>query len=546
MTTPDIPVLIVGAGSVGLSLAGELGWRDIPCMLVEKAQSLNPHPRANAVANRTMEYYRRWGIDGRIAQTGIPSDMPGRYFWVSTLAGQKIHQIDLPPPARIQANATGGYASDEFSWSPYLKTITGQDEVERILLDHARSRPSVELHFQTELMTFEDRGDHVAAVLRDHRNGETREVTCRYLVACDGGRSPVRETLGQPMSGRAALARFVSIYFRSAQFLEAGNFGHGNIFFPLHRDYRGFILNWDGRETFTYHLILPEGADWQDVDPVETVRSVVGAPVDVELYAMQPWTAHALTADSYRPSDNIFLAGDAAHLFTPTGGFGMNTGVSDAIDLAWKLQAMLQGWGGDRLLDSYNTERQPVGRRNTSAAATSFDELFACMQHGDELDADTPAASALRDRLRDSLKQQEKLISSSGTLLGYRYEGSPIVVPDGTPEPDDHPRRYLPVVRPGHRAPHLWLEDGRALMDSFGPDFTLLVTDPALMAEAERLARALRDRCVPVDVVAQTAPAVAETYGRGLVLIRPDMMIAWRGDSVPGDAAGLIDRVTGA
>lgn len=544
--TPDTPILIVGGGSVGLSLAGELGWRGIPCMLVEKAEGLNQHPRANAVANRTMEYYRRWGIDTRIAETGIPSDMPGRYFWVSTLAGRKIHQIDLPPAATIRANATGGYASDEFSWSPYLKTITGQHEVERILLDHARSRPSVDLHFRTELTAFEDRGDHVAATLLDRDSGETRQVTCRYLIACDGGRSPVRETLGQGMSGRAALARFVSIYFRSAEFLDAGKFGHGNIFFPLHRDHRGFILNWDGKETFTYHLILPEGGDWEDVDPVGVVRAVVDAPVDVEVYSVQPWTAHALTADNYRPSENIFLAGDAAHLFTPTGGFGMNTGVSDAIDLAWKLQAMLQGWGGERLLDSYSAERQPIGVRNTGAAAGSFDELFSCMQHGDELDADTPEADSLRAELHASLKQQEKLISSSGTLLGYRYEGSPIIVPDGTPEPEDHPRRYLPVARPGHRAPHLWLEDGQALMDRFGRDFTLLVTDPALQPDAERLARAMRDRAVPVDIVTETAPALTDIYGRGLVLLRPDMMIAWRGDSLPDDPGVMIDRVTGA
>lgn len=544
--TPDIPILIVGGGSVGLSLAGELGWREVPCMLVERSEHLNPHPRANAVANRTMEYYRRWGIDETIANTGIPSDMPGRYFWVSTLAGHKIHQIDLPPAAKIKENARGGYASAEHSWSPYLKTITGQDEVEKILLDHAGAQPSVDLRFGVELTGFEDKGDHVVASLRDVQTGEQRKVTCRYLAACDGGRSPIRESFGRPMSGRAALARFVSIYFRSEGFLDAGKFGHGNIFFPLHRDHRGFILNWDGKATFTYHLILPENRDWSDIDPVATVRDVVKAPVDVEIYSVQPWNAHALTADDYRVSENIFLVGDAAHLFTPTGGFGMNTGVSDAIDLAWKLKARLDGWGGDTLLASYSAERQPVGVRNTTAAAGSFDELFACMQNGDELDADTAEGKALRADLHASLKEQEKLISSSGTLLGYRYEGSPIIQPDGSPEPEDHPRHYLPTARPGHRAPHVWLADGSALMDHFGKDFTLLATDPAALSAAERLKAAFDERGVPVKLLQVDERQVRDTYETGLVLIRPDMMVAWRGHDAPAHPTKLVERVTGA
>ena len=543
----DIPVLIVGAGSVGLSLAAELGYRGIGAMMIEKADVLNPHPRANAVANRTMEYFRRWGVDEAIASSGLPPDMPSRYLWVSSLFGQKVHQVDLPSLAKIRESVRGGYAAGEQSWSPYLKTTTGQNNVEEIILDYVQVCDAVSVHMQTELIAFEDKGDHVVCTLRDLTTGEDREITCRYLAACDGGRSPVREHFKVPLTGRAALSRFISVYFRAPDLIEHNKFGNANIYFPLHRDYRGFLLNWDGVQTFTYHLILKEGQDWEDVNPVDAIRAVARRPdMPVEIISTQPWTAHALTAENYRPSPNVFLAGDAAHLFTPTGGFGMNTGVSDAIDLAWKLQAALEGWAGPGLLDSYSTERQPIGVRNTSEAANCFDELFSVMQHGDEIDAEDAVGEKLRRELGISLKAQEKLIVSSGTLLGYRYEGSPIVVTDGSPAPEDHPRNYQPTARPGHRAPHVWLQDGSALMDHFGPGFTLLVCTDSGEDDASGLNDAADALGIPFCICRQADPAVRTAYEADFTLVRPDLMVAWRGDKLPADPEELFRTVTGS
>ena len=543
--TIDIPVLVVGAGSVGLSLAAELGYRGIGAMMIEKAADLNPHPRANAVANRTMEYFRRWGVDEAIASSGLPPDMPSRYFWVSSLFGHKIHQVDLPSLTKIRESVRGGYAAGEQSWSPYLKTTTGQNNVEEIILDFVKSRDSVSVHMQTELVSFEDKGDHVCCTLRDLTTGQDRYITCRYLAACDGGRSGVREHFKVPLQGRAALANFISVYFRAPDLIEHNKFGNANIYFPLHKDYRGFLLNWDGVETFTYHLILKDGQNWEDVDPVAAIRAVAGRDeMPVEIISTQPWTAHALTAEQYRPSPNVFLAGDAAHLFTPTGGFGMNTGVSDAIDLAWKLQAALEGWAGPGLLDSYSAERQPIGVRNTTEAANCFDELYSVMQNGDEIDTKNTAGEALRARLGASLKLQEKLIVSSGTLLGYRYSDSSVVVPDGTPEPEDHPRNYQPTARPGHRAPHVWLADGSALMDHFGAGFTLLVTNEA-DADTSGIESAARDAGVPLKVCRQPDPATRAAYEADFTLVRPDLMVAWRGNALPGDPGRTLNIVTG-
>lgn len=558
------PVVIVGGGSVGLSFAAELGWRGVECLVIEERPGLNDHPRANAVANRTMEYYRRWGIDQAITDAGIPPDLPAEYLWVTTLHGREIHRVSLPPfDQLLLTRQTGGYAEAEHNWSPYLKTITGQNEVEQVILDYVAEQKSVDLRFQWRLLDFDDSTTGRAEDNRDggERSGSTDEppISCRiehiptgrvetvsaeYLVGCDGGRSTVRRQLEIGYEGTSNLASFVSVYFHAPEMINRHPFGHGNIFFPLHRDHRGFLLTWDDDKTYTYHLILDEGQDWTDIDPVAAVTSVVGAEFEVTIHSVQPWDAHALVATTYSRG-HCFLAGDAAHLFSPTGGFGMNTGVSDAIDLAWKLQATLDGWGGANLLDSYDIERRPIGHRNTQEAADCFDHLFRVMQDGDELDGDGPGSEQLRADLKADIKEQEKLIASSGTLLGYRYEGSPIVVPDGTPEPPDDARKYLPVARPGHRAPHVWLDDGAALFDRLGPDFTLLVIGdepPAI----DGFSTAAADAGLPLHILRLTDSIVAEVYDAALVLIRPDMMIAWRSNEPPDDPDALIDTIRGA
>jgi len=542
---PSYPVVVVGGGSVGLSLAAELAWRGVECLVVERRDGLNPHPRANAVANRTMEYYRRWGVDDAITNAGIPPSLPAEYLWVTTLHGREIHRVSLPPfDELLLTRQSGGYAEAEHNWSPYLKTITGQDEVEQVILDYLAERPEADFRFEWQLVDFHDDGDQVTCRLEHLPSGRIETVTTSYLVGCDGGRSVVRRQLGIGYEGTSNLASFVSVYFRAPEMVERHPFGHGNIFFPLHRDHRGFLLTWDDDTTYTYHLILDEGQDWTEIDPVGVVTDLVGDEIAVEVHSVQPWDAHALVAERYHEG-RCFLAGDSAHLFSPTGGFGMNTGVSDAIELAWRLQAALDGWAGPDLLASYDVERRPIGHRNTLEAAECFHHLFRVMQNGDEIDDPGPAGEALRATLKADIKDQEKLIASSGTLLGYRYEGSPIVVPDGTPEPPDDPRRYAPVARPGHRAPHVWLDDGSALFDRFSPGFTLLRigSEPPMVESIEQAAAAVG---MPLTVLDLHDVTVAEVYDAPLVLIRPDMMIAWRSQEAPTDPAALIDAVRGA
>ena len=540
----EVSVLISGGGSVGLSLAAELGWRNIDCMVVEQAAGLNNHPRANAVANRTMEYYRRWGIDKAITEAGIPPDHPADYYWVSSLHGRQLHRISLPPFKKIrEVKDTGGYVKEEHTWSPYLKTITGQNEVEETILNYIDTLSNINMNFNYSLESFEQDTLGVTSKVKNIKSGVIEEVRSKYLIACDGGKSMVREKLNIGLSGRADMAKFVSIYFKAPDFMKCHKFGSANIFFPLHKDYAGFLLNWDGGTTFTYHLMLKPGQLWNEVNTKKSIEEVLGQTTDIEILSVQPWTAHALVADKYHDK-RIIMAGDAVHLFTPTGGFGMNTGVSDAIDIAWKVQAMVEGWGGAKLIDSYFEERHSIGVRNTKEAADCFDQLNSVMQYGDILDEDSKRAEKLREKLSINLKEQDKLIASSGTLLGYRYNNSSIVIPDGTEETIDNPRKYIPTARPGHRAPHIWLEEGVSIYDKFNQNFTLLVFTEDLI-DAKKLISKAESIALPIHLLQINDKDVLNLYLNKYVIVRPDLMVAWRSDYIPENSIDILNTIIG-
>lgn len=551
MKTIDVPVLIAGGGSVGLFLAAELGWRGVRCLCVEQRVGINPHPRANSIASRTMEYCRRWGIAQRVQDCGIPSDFPLDYFWISSFHGRMLHKFSLPPYNTWEdVRRKGGALREELTWSPYLKNLTGQNELEVQLRAYALTHPTVQLREGWRFTGFEQDGEEVRSTIEHVDSGERVRVRSRYLVACDGGRSTVRHQLGIGLTGEAGIARFVAIYFRAPELLRCHDFGPGAIYLPLHRDHMGFVLNWDTGTRWTYHKLLKEGEAPEDIDPRRAIFALLGQETPLEILSVQPWNANALVADRFRDG-RVFLAGDAAHLFTPTGAFGMNTGASDAVDLAWKLKASLEGWGGPALLESYEIERRPIAFRNTAEAADNYKRLRATMGLGDEIDEDSPAGAARRAALKEVLRTQEKLLASFGVVLGYRYRDSPIVVPDGTPETPDDVRQYVPTARPGHRAPHVWLDETTALMDVFSPDFTLLdfgpaglAADPAADREAGALLAQARARGVPLVRVPIAHRAAAELYQRRFALVRPDLMMAWRADRIE-DPQRILDVISG-
>ena len=260
-----------------------------------------------------------------------------------------------------------------------------------------------------------------------------------------------------------------------------------------------------------------------------------------------PWVRRELVADRYS-SGRVFIAGDAAHLTSPTGGFGMNMGIQDAVDLSWKLEALLKGWGGPRLLDSYETERRPVAIRNVREASGNLKRMLQPRVAKPPLEAFAPGAAGDKARAefgRAYTVMMKREWFSIGIHLGYRYEGSPLIIPDGTPEPPDEVMNYTPTARPGHRAPHAWLKDGRSTLDLFGRGFVLLRlgADPP---DADNLIAAAQNLQLPLEIIAIADPAIAALYENKLVLVRPDGHVCWRGDALPPNPDGLLATATAA
>jgi FAD binding domain/Aromatic-ring hydroxylase, C-terminal len=303
----------------------------------------------------------------------------------------------------------------------------------------------------------------------------------------------------------------------------------------------GVIYTIDGGDEWVFNRYYASGEARSDEDPVALIRRAIGADLEVELLSAQPWLPRQLVADRYG-SARSFLAGDACHLFVPTGGFGMNTGIGDAVDLAWKIAARIEGWGGASLLASYETERRPVGLYNTLEAAENYDKSGAiCVPAA--IEDEGPAGGAARASVAALLPPKIKHFAPIGVHLGYRYENSPLIVPDGTPPLPLDPVRYVPSARPGSRAPHAWIAPGKSTLDLFGAGFTLL---RFAGAGGETLVEAARDTRVPLSVVDIADRGIAALYERKLVLVRPDGHVAWRGGATPADARAIIDRVRGA
>jgi 2-polyprenyl-6-methoxyphenol hydroxylase-like FAD-dependent oxidoreductase len=548
----ETPVLIVGGGPVGLTLAGELGWRGTECVLLEERTAPTTHPKATLLGPRSMELFRRWGITDAIYARALPPDAQYAITFSTRLAGHSLHRVASPSiretierPAEVVARVR------ELAWSPYYKTQIGQQALEPVLWAHAAGRDSVRLMHGRRLRSFAEEAEGVVAIAEDVASGRTETIRARYMVACDGGGSAVRRSLGVGMNGRGRMRANVSLFFRSAAFLNAHEQGLGNLYFVMAPDSFGVFTAIDGKELWNFqHYFLDPKREAETLDPEAILHRAVGRPFAFELLGTQHWHHHQSVARRWRSEGGrVFLAGDAAHLFCPTGGVGMNTGIQDAVDIGWKLAGKLAGWGGEALLDSYELERKPVAWRNSVISANNSDKIDAVMDETPpEIDDDTPAGDAARQALRRKLRWMSRQFSSAGTHLGYRYVDSPVIAPDGAPEPPDDPSVVIASTWPGMRAPHAFLGNDRtargpSTLDWFGRDWVLCHEGDGEEAAPLREAFGARDMVLR----AQAMPdAVSTLFERRLVLVRPDGHVAWRGDTAPGDAGALADLVRGA
>lgn len=539
----EIPVLIAGAGPVGLTLALDLAARGVRSLLVEPLTAVHPHPRAISIGVRTMEHFRRLGLDQKAIDAGVPRAQALDVIYVTRMLGREIFRFPLPSIDALAQNADALAAqTPEIPASPYYKTWTAQAPLERMLRGEIACASEVTTRYGWRLDDFEESDHRVTSWIVETATGRRERVDAQYLIGSDGANSTVRARLGIGMAGRGTLGDAVGLYFRAPELAARLGPQRGVMYWILARGCGGVIYTIDGGDEWVFNRYFSSDETVATDEPHELIRRAIGADIAIELLSVQHWLPRQLVADRYG-SRRSFLAGDACHLFVPTGGFGMNTGIGDAADLAWKIAARLAGWGGAKLLASYEAERRPVGLFNTREAADNYDKSGAIFAVPDALEDEGQRGDAARAMIAASLPPKIKHFAPIGVHLGYRYEESPLIVSEDTHAPPLDPVRYVPTARPGHRAPHGSIGRGKSTLDLFGRDFALLRFGHAT---GETLIAAACDAGIPLAVHDIDAKAVARFYERALVLVRPDGHVAWRGDTVLPDAHAIIERVRGA
>ncbi|MDX1484302.1 MAG: FAD-dependent monooxygenase [Alphaproteobacteria bacterium] len=532
----DIPVLIVGGGPVGLAMAVELGWRGIACVLVEQGDGEVVHPKTNGVNMRTMEYCRRWGIADVIREKGYPRGRPRDHIYFTTLTGWEIARQTNPPYE--EARPPRG-CLEAFQRCP-------QTVFDPALQERARSLEPVTLRYHVRCLGVEQDDTGVTAKLqRVKEDGAEETLRAAYVVACEGARSPIRDALGIRLQGMPVLGYSTNVLFRSAEFATMHDKGEGRSYLAVGPDGQWASVNSiNGEDIWRFQVRGSLDPDsWAKVDVDADLRRFAGRDFDYETLSVLEWIRRQLVADRYQDG-RILLAGDCVHQLTPAGSFGMNTGIGDVTNLSWKIEAALDGWAGDGLLDSYTAERRPIGKRNVDFAAARYarGEKITPTPHILE---DSPEGERERKEVGERIMNEVVNPPTFGLQIGYRYDDSPVICLEPGPPPPVERESYSPTTRPGARAPDARLADGRALIDLFGKGFTLLRLGAA-PPEPDALVKASSARGVPLTAHDIAEPGIADLYESPLVLVRPDGHVAWRGDAPPDDPTAVIDKVRGA
>lgn len=542
-------VMIVGGGPCGLMLANELGRRGVSVFLVDEKPSTGFNPQANATQARTMEHYRRLGFSDEVRALGLPADYPTDIAYYTRYAGHELARFQLPSSrdAKARVGAMKG------AWSAAeLPHRVSQKYVEKVLRRHAEELPDVDVRYGYRALDFEETEDGVVTVVECIADGVQSKVHSAYLIGADGPRSTVREKLGIQYGGETGVVRnflggrMYAVYLRCPSFYERMPHSPAWMNVTFNNDRRAFMAAVDGKGEFAFHTQLRPGENESDITE-EIAKSMfyaaVGMELPIEILSRGAWTAgHSLVAERFQQG-RIFLGGDAVHLFTPTGGLGYNTAVEDAVNLGWKLAAVIQKRADAKLLDSYEIERRPLALRNTTYAR-GFADSLGLFEPSPAIEENSPVGEHARAEAGRYLETHgRKEFNIPGVTFGGRYDLSPAIVPDGTTPPPDAANNYEPTACPGGRPPHVWVSNETSLFDQFGFEWTLLTFDSdlesygAFKAAMSRTGNSLR----VVHVENEEAKGL---YAAKLVLIRPDQIVAWRGNSA-NDAEAVIAQLLG-
>ena len=498
-----------------------------------------------------LSIFRRLGISEPVRRLGLPSGHPTDVAYFTRFNAWELARIRMPSETEKMRAVAAAPATDQVP-EPILRA--NQMYVEAFLLDHARTRPNITLRFGWQV-------DHLAmeadgAVVEAERSSDGARESWRvsYVVGCDGGHSFVRRILGAHYRGFDALqqqymgGRMIASHIRAPTLIRSVLRDRlAWQYWSVTPEAQLMVASLNGRDEF---LVFSQPANPEvgslDATIATIVQRAAGADVALEMLGHRPWTGGVALVSERFGEGRVLLAGDAVHLFTPTGGFGMNTGIDDAANLSWKLAAMVHGWGGASFLDSYEIERKPIAVRNT-IAARELAKRNGTIPIPSAMEEDNAEGEAARRQVGTHLSMFGEAFASVGLQLGARYDGSPIIVPDGAP-PADNFSRYNPSSAPGGRAPHIWLDErrgrGSSLYDRLGIGFTLLRFG-GHAADSAALEVTARRRGIPLDVFDHPSDAARDLYERDLVLIRPDQHVSWRGNRPPNDPDLLWSKLVG-
>lgn len=531
MTLPhtDAPVAIVGAGPVGLTLALDLAHRRIPSVVIEQREpEERATPRANHVSARAMETFRRLGLADEIRRAGLPAHHPADVTWVTSMTGYEL--------ARVVLSDRDGHAAEDADWpTPEPQHKINQMFLEPILRRAAEEHPLITLRMPARLAGFTQDEKGVVCRILDGRSPQETSLRTEYIVGCDGGGSTVRKLIGARFEGDAALTKVVSFHVRAPDLMERLPRPLAHRYFIVNNEQRGVVVTLDGEELWSFHAMLPSvDADPDDLDPDAAIRRMSGlADLEYEIFAIDSWTGRRLLANRLHDR-RALLCGDAAHIWVPNAGYGMNAGIADAENAAWRLAARMEGWGGPGLLEGYERERHPI----TDQVSNTAKDL-AVSNQDDTFRTPPPALSepgeiGERERVRvgDALAALNRAqFLPLGLNFGYYYDDSPQIAYDGASAPPYAIGSYEPSTVPGCRAPYAE-PDGTPLYDLLGSGFSLVRTDPEI--DVSELTDAAKRRGVPLIVLDLSPSALDGLYERPLTLVRPDRHVAWRGASIEG------------
>lgn len=535
--------LIVGGGPVGLTLAMDLAQRGVGVTVAEiRAAGEPPSVRCNHVSARTMEIFRRLGIVRAVRDAGLPADYPNDVAFRTTATGFELGRIPIPCRAE-RYTAQGG--PDTWWPTPEPPHRINQIYLEPVLFAYASAMPKLRILSRTLVVDFEQTDHGTLAIAKDLETNERREIFARYLIGCDGAHSTMRGKIGATLNGDAALVQVQSTYVRAPELLGQMPSAAWAIDCISARR-RALVFAIDGRERWLIHNFVELGGR-APADRDGTIREILGVPPSFafETLGKEDWIGRRMVADHFRDRD-VFLCGDAAHIWVPFAGYGMNAGIADAMDLSWMLAGVINGWADPMLLDAYEIERRPITEQVSHYAMNIIlARLRQCSAVPENLEEAGCDGDAVRARVgREAYDINVGGFCCGGLNFGYFYERSPVIAYDGEAPPAYSIDHFRQSTVPGCRTPHLWLRDGRSLYDALGVDFTLLRLDPQVKVGS--LVAAAARRGVPMTVLDVEADEAGALYPCKLLLSRPDQHVAWRGDKLPDNPLALIDQVRGA